>query len=346
MPKDLNRPIPPQVVENPSRGPMPPTPILSGGLGGAVYPNTENVAPVPTVNQKAKTFYQLLQGLLVKTNIDLGGIHISPYEDVSSPGDPGFNTNSAPTIKASNTLTLEIADAIVIASRNGDNSTPISGGLSGSSMRMIRRAIDAIKSAVKANEMRLIGVNSDPAGNADGRPGGQSGGDFGGMGRGGHTSVGAKPPVEAPDPELPPAEEEPEKCCTPVRGVMGIVLKPNVYEEKTLHFPRSDCCDDPDETEPNERIRTIEQDVERVPIIEVEQCVKVPPREDDPPPAEDDPKQPITGQGHGIGGAGSSGGSGGMGGAGGLSGDPDAGNTIDSRSGFGTGFNQYSKPGD
>jgi hypothetical protein len=350
MPKDLNRPVPPQVVENPSRGPMPGSPILSGGLGGSTLPNTSIVRPVPTLNRRAFTFFQLLQSRLKKTNVDLSGIHVSPYETVSGQGDvPGFNTNTAPQIKASNALALEIADAIIIAARNGDNSTPISGGISGAALRIMRRAIDDIKRSVIANEVRLIGVNSDPAGNADGRPGGQSGGDYGGRGRGGHADPSHETgDFPGDDPEVPPPEEDPKDCCEPVRGVMGIVPMPTTFQETTIHFPRSDCCDDPDITEPNERIRLIQMDVERVPIIEVCQDVKVPPREEEPPPGEDDqPTGPITGSGGGgIGSAGSGGGSGGMGAAGGFSIDPESGNSTDIRAGHSVSFNQYSKPGD
>jgi hypothetical protein len=344
MPKDVNRPIPPQVVENPSRGPMSPTPILSGGLGGATLPNTSYLPPVQTVNRKPYTFFQLLAKKVKNTSIDFNGIHVNPYTTVSSPGDSGFNSNYAPTIKETNALVLEIIDSIVIAARNGDNSTPISGGVSGSAMRLLMKGIESIKRSVENNEVRLIGMNSDPAGNADGRPGGQSGGDYGGKGRGGHSEVPA--PEDPEDPEEPPAED---KDCEPIRGVMGIIPKPNEYEEKTLHFPRSDCCDDPDQTDANERIRVIQQDVERVPIIEIKKKIEIPPRIEEPPPEEDDEIQPspITGTGHGLGSAGSNGGSGGMGaGAGGFSVDPDGGNNADQRSGYGADFNPYSKPGD
>jgi hypothetical protein len=157
------RPLAPNVVDNADRNPLG-TPILSGGLGGAVLSKRSN----NSIKSGARklTFMQALQQDVAGSGIDLSNVTVQPF-DRSPDRYPG------PTIKNPHELVQEIEDSIIDRVIARQNSTPCDGvSLSGGLKFVLFKAIKALIKSAVSGERYIIGISIDPAGDSAGRPAG------------------------------------------------------------------------------------------------------------------------------------------------------------------------------
>ena len=165
MPKSRNRPVPVTVVDNHAASSMPGTPIMSGGLGGRVTPNSKNITnSSPQSGSRSLTFMHALRREISKAQIDLNGVYYTPFvKDVEE--SPRYY------LKDVSEIVGDIEQAILVAAVEGRNSTPIGIGIGGGARRTIFIAIKKIIREAKSDKIKVIGINANPAGDHAGRPG-------------------------------------------------------------------------------------------------------------------------------------------------------------------------------
>lgn len=167
MPKSRNRAIPVNVVDNPSASAMPGTPVMSGGLGGTVTPNSKDVPDSePRAGRRSLTFMHALRRecSVRKNQIDLSGVYYSPFvRDVTE--SPRYY------LRDESQIVDDIENAMLSAAVEGRNKTPIGMGIGGGARRALFMAVKKVIREAKAGKINVIGINANPAGNQAGRPG-------------------------------------------------------------------------------------------------------------------------------------------------------------------------------
>jgi hypothetical protein len=139
---------------------MPGTPVMSGGLGGAVVSK-----PSPArVSARVLTFLQAVQMEVRKYHIDLNGVEFSPFiRDVT--------VSEKYYLKTPSEIVYGIEEAMLIAALSGSNSTPIGIGIGGGARRLLYIAVKRVIRESKLGKIYVVGLNANPAGNQAGRPG-------------------------------------------------------------------------------------------------------------------------------------------------------------------------------
>lgn len=165
MPKSRNRAVPVNVVDNPSASVMPGEPIMSGGLGGKVTPNSQDVSDAsPRAGRRSLSFLHALRREVARQQIDLGGVYFTPFVRDKTKSPRYY-------LKDPSQIVDELEQAMLVAAVEGRNKTPIGMGIGGGARRALFMAVKKIIREAKSGKIKVIGINANPAGNQAGRPG-------------------------------------------------------------------------------------------------------------------------------------------------------------------------------